>query len=294
MPKIRQKIVSVFSILMLVTASGCMMPVGYSYVKDTNTLANVIVDVVKVEQKKIYDTTEVFLVGPLAGSKATGVKYSVTDMTGKVTQVLQPKTDKYTLKVGEKARLIAVRGQVWVQPLDYPLPPEFGLVNSSVRPPALTMPHNEIVKETGSADVVKQAYKPNLTAGWVEQDMPDNVKAGGASLYALNGAINGGLLYFPHSRADISDFKIFVEARQLMQATALKNAAKSEIRFFDMSGHQAASFEVTGDTNGMRYTYFRTIVENNAEVRDLNMWSLVSNFKAAKPHFEVLASQLGQ
>ena len=87
---------------------------------------------------------------------------------------------------------------------------------------------------------------------------------------------------------------MFAEGRRAIQATALKNASKSEVRYFEINGHKAASFEVTGETSGQRFTYFYTIVETGSEVRILNMWALVSNFASAKPSFEVFARQLGQ
>lgn len=140
----------------------------------------------------------------------------------------------------------------------------------------------------------KPTYKPNLTDGWVDQGLPDNVKAAGATLYALNGSVNGGLLYFPNNRSDISDFKMYVEGRHALQASSLKNPVKGEIRYFDLNGHRSASFEVTGDTSGMRFTYYRTIVEFGSEVRDLNMWALASNFQSAKPQFEEFARQMAR
>ena len=138
------------------------------------------------------------------------------------------------------------------------------------------------------------SYRPKLTSDWVDQGVPASVKLSGATLYALNGSVNGGLLYFPRNRSDISDFKIYVEVCQEIQVSTLKNPTKGEIRFFKMNGHEAGSFEVTGETNGMRFTYFLTVVDFQAEVRDLNMWSLVSNFDAAKPSFEEFARQLGR
>jgi hypothetical protein len=294
MSKITRELLACSAILMVASTSGCMMPVGYTYVKDANAMANNLVTVIKVEPTKIYDATAVSLVGPLAGANATGVKYTIADSSGKTHQVLQPATDKYQLRVGDKASYIVVRGQVWIQPVDYPLPPEFGIANTTSIPQPLASTNNDIQTAASNMALHKPTYKPNLTEGWVDQGLSDNVKAVGATLYALNGKVNGGLLYFPNNRTDISDFKMYAEGRHAIQASALKNPVRGEIRYFDMNGHRAAGFEVTGDTNGMRFTYFRTIVEFGTEVRDLNMWALVSNFQAAKPGFEEFARQLGR
>lgn len=270
------------------------MPVGYSYVKDANAMANNLVTVVKVEPTKIYDATAVSLVGPLAGTKATGIKFTIADASGKTYTVLQPATDKYQLKVGDRARYIVVRGQIWIQPVDYPLPPEFGIVNSPNASQATSGKSNGLQVAVPVIFPSKPTYKPTLTDGWIEQDVPDNIKATGATVYALNGSTNAGLLYFPSNRSDISDFKMYVEGRFALQASALKNPVKGEIRYFDMNGHNAANFDVTGDTGGVRFTYFRTIVEYGPEVRDLNMWALASYFQSAKPSFQEFARQLGR
>lgn len=85
--------IGVFTALFLsASLSACMMPVGYTYVKDANAMANNLVTIIKVEPTKIYDATAASLVGPLAGAKATGIKYTIADSSGKTYQVLQPAT----------------------------------------------------------------------------------------------------------------------------------------------------------------------------------------------------------
>lgn len=138
------------------------------------------------------------------------------------------------------------------------------------------------------------SYRPKLTKDWVDQGITASLKASGATLYALNSSVNGALLYFPHNRSDISDFKLFVEGLQAVQSGALKNPNKGEIRYFKINGHEAANFEVTGETEGLRFTYFLTAVDFGTEMRVLNMWSLASKFNAAKPSFEEAARQLSE
>lgn len=69
---------------------------------------------------------EVSLVGPFASVEHKGQKISfIASGSDKEIVIVQPISDRYVLQPGQKAVYIAARGQVWVQPTDYPLPPEF-------------------------------------------------------------------------------------------------------------------------------------------------------------------------
>jgi hypothetical protein len=293
MSRFNQALLALTAIFLVGTTSGCMTPIGYSYEDDANVLYSGLVTVIKVERVKIYDATALTLVGPLAGAKATGIKYTFIDVLGETHAVLQPSNEKYLLRVLDKARFIVVRGQVWVQPIEYPLPPEFGMSNTSSVSQSLSSAGNPPLP--GNVHIAsKPIFKPILTDGWINQPLPDAFKAAGATVYALNGNFIGGLVYLPKKRAGVSDFRMFAEGRRAIQATSLKNAVKSDVRYFKINRHKGACFEVTGETNGQIFTYYQIIVEAEDEFRVLNMWALVGNFASAKPSFEVFAKQLWQ
>jgi len=104
--------------------SGCMT-VGYHYAKDPNMAKKWDVTVVSVEPQSIYNSAGVFWVGPFASVEAKGWKVTFLDETGQKITIVQPSSNRYQLKPGQKAVYIAFRGQVWVQPTDFPLPADF-------------------------------------------------------------------------------------------------------------------------------------------------------------------------
>ena len=231
MSRFNHALLVITAIFMVGTTSGCMAHIGYSYEDDANVLYSGLVTVIKVERVKIYDATALTLVGPLAGAKATGIKYTFIDVLGETHAVLQPSNEKYLLRVLDKARFIVVRGQVWVQPIEYPLPPEFGMSNTSSVSQSLSSAGNPPLP--GNVHIAsKPAFKPVLTDGWINQPLPDAFKAAGATLYALNGNFSGGLVYLPNKRTGGSDFRRFAEGRKEIQDTSLKNAFKSDVRYF--------------------------------------------------------------
>jgi hypothetical protein len=120
------KISSVMWLGFLVGLSGCMT-VGYSTAKDPNMVKKWDVTITDVQPENIYNALAVSLVGPLAAvsPEHKGQKVTFTDSSGATASIVQPLSNLYELHPGQKAVYIVDRGQVWVQPTDYPLPPEF-------------------------------------------------------------------------------------------------------------------------------------------------------------------------
>ncbi len=56
------------------------------------------------------------------------------DETGTKVSIVQPSTDRYELHPGQKAVYVVDRGHVWVQPQDFPLPPDFADSSKTVHP----------------------------------------------------------------------------------------------------------------------------------------------------------------
>lgn len=104
--------------------SGCTT-IGYSRAVNPNLLAYYPVTVISVSKQNIYNATGAAWVGSLASVDAVGVRVDFIDAAGKQYSIVQPQNPKYQLKPGEPALEVADYGRVWVQPVDYPLPPEF-------------------------------------------------------------------------------------------------------------------------------------------------------------------------
>lgn len=117
----------IFGMLPLVFISGCMT-VGYSTARDPNMVRKFDVTIIEIEPQNIYNALGASLVGPFASVEHKGQKITFMDATGTKVSIVQPISDRYVLHPTEQAVYIVDRGQIWIQPKDYPLPPEFAPV----------------------------------------------------------------------------------------------------------------------------------------------------------------------
>ena len=136
-------------LLPLLLVSGCMT-VGYHYAKDPNMVRKWDVTVVSVESQNIYNSTGVFWVGPFASVEAKGWRVTFLDETSHKVTIVQPSSNRYELRPGQRAVYVVDRGQVWVQPTDFPLPSDFGEAARSSQPDATkqVMPNNPPAAQT--------------------------------------------------------------------------------------------------------------------------------------------------
>lgn len=104
--------------------SGCIT-VGYSYAKNPNLVKAWKATIVSIEDQNIYNSAGAFWVGPLATVESVGQKVTFIAEDGSKATIVQPKNAHYTLTAGEQVLYIVDQGHVWVQPVDYPLPPDF-------------------------------------------------------------------------------------------------------------------------------------------------------------------------
>ncbi len=113
--------------MMVIMASfgGCVSE-GYSYAKDPNIVRKWDVIITDIEPREILNTTAVFWVGPFENDEKRGLKISFKEAgDGIKMTIVQPSSRHYKLQVGQRAVYIADKGQVWIQPTDYPLPSDF-------------------------------------------------------------------------------------------------------------------------------------------------------------------------
>lgn len=115
------------SIALIITLflAACMTT-GYHYAKDPHMVKKWDVTVISVKPQNIYNSVGVALVGPLASVEAKGWQVTFrADGEQRNVTIVQPSSDQYTLQAGQRAVYIIAGGRVWVQPTNYPLPPEF-------------------------------------------------------------------------------------------------------------------------------------------------------------------------
>ena len=101
------------------------MTVGYSTATDSTMVRKWDVTVIELAPEQIYNALGASLIGPFAPVEHEGLRVTFIDASGAKASIVQPATKLYELHAGQKAVYIVDRGQVWVQPADYPLPPEF-------------------------------------------------------------------------------------------------------------------------------------------------------------------------
>jgi hypothetical protein len=142
---------------LLISLDGCTTT-GYHHAKDPNLVHKWDVTVTAVSPQNIYNTLGASLVGPLASVESVGVRVSfITAEKGEKVEIVQPADNgflhlsqvrRFELKAGQSAIYIVDRGQVWVQPTDFPLPPE---VNAA--PASLPKPEPASKPEAKASDV---------------------------------------------------------------------------------------------------------------------------------------------
>ena len=87
------------------------------------------------KDQNIYNSAGAFWVGPLATVESVGQKVTFVAEDGSKATIVQPKNAHYTLTVGEHVLYVVDQGHVWVQPVDYPLPPDFTASQTSTHKP---------------------------------------------------------------------------------------------------------------------------------------------------------------
>lgn len=132
---IRQRVlVAVAGLALLISFGGCTTT-GYNYARDPHMVHKWNVTVTEVTPQNIYNALGASLVGPLASVESVGLRVSfITAEKGEKVEIVQPADNgflhlaedkRFNLKAGQNAVYIIDRGQVWVQPTDFPLPADF-------------------------------------------------------------------------------------------------------------------------------------------------------------------------
>lgn len=144
---LKRNLAYLFCLVVLAGLSGCMTT-GYSTARDSNMVRKWDVTIIEIQPQNIYNSLGVSLVGPFASVEHKGQKITFLDSTGAKITIVQPISNRYELHPGEKAVYIVDRGQVWIQPADYPLPPEF-----NAAPVSLPVAQSESKLEAKALDV---------------------------------------------------------------------------------------------------------------------------------------------
>ena len=110
----------------ILAVAGCAT-VGYSYAKNPNMVKKWNGTVISAKKRNIYDG-RCWSLNPLPFTcpvESVGVAVKVVLSDGQKVQIVQPKSTHYAVKPNERVYYIVDQGRVWVQPMNYPLPPDF-------------------------------------------------------------------------------------------------------------------------------------------------------------------------
>lgn len=129
-----QRVLSaVVGLVLLISLDGCTTT-GYHHANNPNLVKKWNVTVTEVSPQNIYNSMGASLVGALAKVEAVGHRVSFITDKGEKVEIVQPadngflhlsEVKRFELKAGQSGIYIVDRGQVWVQPTDFPLPAEF-------------------------------------------------------------------------------------------------------------------------------------------------------------------------
>lgn len=114
----------IFAVASVTSLNGCVTT-GYHYAKDKNLVKKWDATVISVEPQNIYKASEAIWVGTFATVEAKGWKVTFVTNSGEKVTIVQPSSTQYELRSGQRAVYIVDKGKLWVQPADFPLPPDF-------------------------------------------------------------------------------------------------------------------------------------------------------------------------
>lgn len=263
------------AIALISVLSAACMTTGYSYAKDPKVVGKWDVTITKIEPQNIYNSLGVVLVGPFASVESHGQRITFITTDGKSQTIVQPLTDRYELHEGQHARYIADRGQVWVQPTEYPLPPEFGQGGSAT--PPLSKVHIQ------------------LPQGYAVKPLTEQMKAAGGIVYAVNATTGTAVVLEAIPRRAITDLTAFAASRQSVLVDAMNGATQSSVTPAQIPGKSAVRFEVTGTLksgNGANIVVIGTVIAGDTEVAFLRVWTNAAGYMSQRDTMEELSKQI--
>jgi len=128
--------------------------------------------------------------------------------------------------------------------------------------------------------------KIDFSDGWVQKDVPSNLKALGTLLMARNETFATTLSIFTTKRSAITDTAKFVKTRLNIQMSNLTDATQTETTEMVINGARVWQAEVTGNLKSSpksQYTYMLTFFEGADEIVLVNAYALSTVFPNGKP-----------
>ena len=208
-----------------------------------------------------------------------GQRVRVTSSTGSHTEIVQPMPDHYQLTVGERVLLVADHGRLWVQPIDYPLPPELRTL------PASPLPMSES----------ESKLHLELPPGWVATPLTNAMRSVGIIQGAQNKQLEFVTELRAYHRSDVTDLVAFASLQQARLASILDSPKSSAITPETLEGRPAIRFEVEGASRNPPYFgfgYVGTVIQGEVEVAYIISFTYVAGFPSKKDKLAQVADAL--
>lgn len=150
--------------------------------------------------------------------------------------------------------------------------------------PAITVP--TITSPPPGTDQLAMA----LPSGFAMNAVPDKLKGAGVAFYAINRALDTGLMVTPVRHEGITDLTAYANTMRASQVDRLKDATSSEVTRVEVGGRNAARYSVTGIHNNVKLTYVTTLIEGHDQIIIVDVWTGATN---AQQHMSVLEGLAG-
>lgn len=255
---------------LLTLVLGCLLPLAgcttvtciETSARDPQQVAKWDVTIAKIEPENVCGHAAISL------PPSRGQRITVTSSTGSQVEVVQPLPEHYQLHVGQRAVLIADHRQLWVQPADYPLPPELQVPPKS----AAVVPRRET------------KLRLELPDGWVPTPLTDVMRSGGIISAAHNVTLDLAAELRAYRRPEITDLHAFAESLQAALASILDQPKMSAIAPATIGGRPAVQFELEGVSRRapVDLGYVGLVIEGQDEVAYLVAWTHAAAFPSKK------------
>jgi hypothetical protein len=127
-----------------------------------------------------------------------------------------------------------------------------------------------------------------LPDGFAMKPVPENLKAIGAVLYAVDRTLDIAMLVIPVGHEGITDFNAYALTKRANQADRLKDASTSELTHLDVGGRNAIRYSATGIYNNVKVTFVTTIIEGREQFVLITAWTGATNALQQMPLLESL------
>jgi hypothetical protein len=251
--------------------SSCTTVCIETSARDPQAVAKWEMTIEKIEPQDVCNPKGITL------TPSRGQRVSVINATGRL-EIVQPVPEQYHLHVGQQVLLVADHGRLWVQPIDYPLPPELRSLPAS----------------PGAVSELESKLHLQLPAGWSPRPVTDVMRSGGIIYAAQNTTLDIHAELRAYHRSEITDLVAFTESLEAALASILDKTKSSAVTPATVNGRAAARFEVEGVSRKapIGIGYVGTVIQGETEIAYIVAWASIAAFPAKRDALAHIADEI--